>query len=141
MITRNIICVLLTIAGLFTCKSQGSHQGSSERTGNGTKEPVSSTSFANTTKCDVETAGTKTCYEYTNLPEASFSIAKSSCSEQKGVFKANAACSREGNVGGCTQSGNGKGQARLVAYNYSPGSDVNTTKQFCQMQQEQYVKP
>lgn len=96
--------------------------------------------LATTTKCEVS-GSTPFCFEYTGLPAGAFSIAQSSCAEEKGTFTANAACARVSNVGGCTQSGNSTPPTRLVAYQYSPSADVNKVQQSCQMQGEQYVQP
>jgi hypothetical protein len=102
----------------------------------------SSQALDTTTKCDVVTSGDKSCYEYTNLPEANFSIASAACAEVNGTFTPKAACSRTSNVGGCTQGGSvGQGSdIKLVHYYYSPMT-VDQVKQLCSGAGEQYVAP
>jgi len=122
------LLVLLLMVG---CGKENSSGGSSQ-------------SLDTTTKCEIEASQTtmKTCFEYTNLPEANFSIPSGSCAEAKGTFTAKAACSRTDNVGGCTQGGSSTqgSNIKLVIYYYSPGVTVDQAKRFCG-QNEQYVTP
>jgi hypothetical protein len=129
---RSFESCLLVLLLTFGCSKDGSSGGSSQ---------VLNT----TTKCEIEASDSslKTCFEYTNLPEANFSIASSSCAEVSGTFTAKAACSRTDNVGGCTQGGDSVqgSNIKLVLYYYSPGMTVDQTKQTCGAQNSQYVAP
>ncbi len=111
----------------------------------GTKDDSSGSSsqaLDTTTKCEVETSGVKSCFEYTNLPEANFSVGSGACTGVSGTFTPKAACSRTSNVGGCTQGGSvGQGSdIKLVHYYYSPMT-VDQVKQLCSGASEQYVAP
>ena len=103
----------------------------------------SSPSLDTTTKCDLVNSGVTSCFEYTNLPEANFSVASAACTQVNGTFTPKAACSRTNNVGGCTQGGSSAqdGDIRLVHYYYSPGQTGDQVKQLCSGAGEQYVAP
>ena len=125
-----LLLVLLPIVG---CEAKEKSSGGS------------SPSLNTTTKCEFESSQTtvKSCFEYTNLTEANFTVASGACTEAKGSFTAKVACSRTNNVGGCTQGGNvGKDSiGKLVFYFYSPGMTVDQVKRSCSDQNEQYVPP
>lgn len=113
--------------------------------GCGTKDDSSggtSQALNTTTKCELVNSGMTSCFEYTNLPEANFSIASGACTQANGNFTAKAACSRTNNVGGCTQGGGQDSDVvKLVHYYYSPGLTADQVRQTCTSEGEQYVAP
>jgi len=145
---RNI-ATLIFLAAISACKQNNNDS-------NGRDEPASSsgtpantqnqtpaaTTSNLTTQCIVQSSSSTVCFEYTGLPSAGSSIAKSSCDEERGTFKAGVGCPRQNAVGGCTQGGNtGDPTIKLVSWRYSPGVDANTVKSMCTSQGETYIAP
>ncbi len=96
-----LVAGLSFIAALTSCKQNSSSgDSSSNNSGNtannnaanngasaNTTQQQSTSSLSTTTKCDVNSGGMTMCFEYTNLVQAGFSVAKSSCDEEKGVHR------------------------------------------------------
>jgi len=97
-------------------------------------------------KCEKTNGKYKYCYEWEKVPELAFTIAQDLCSQEiKGIFTGKEQCSREDNVGGCTQ-GNGAIDddvmtIDLVVYYYAPHYTTEKVKKGCEVQKESYVDP